>query len=92
MKVLQVNTVVSYGSTGIICQNIARGLIAQGHDCLTVYGRGGDVKGLVENILHFSKLSLSERKCFAKNALQYSKNYYNRDRLLDELEQLISRD
>ena len=52
----------------------------------------GDVKGLVENILHFSKLSLSEKKCFAKNALQYSKNYYNRDRLLDELEQLISRD
>lgn len=61
MKILQVNTVVSYGSTGIICQNIARGLIAQGHDCLTVYGRGGDVKDIptikvgnrVEQGLHY---------------------------------------
>lgn len=46
MKILQVNTVVAYGSTGIICQNIARGLIAQGHDCLIVYGRGEDVADL----------------------------------------------
>lgn len=43
MKILQVNTVISYGSTGVICQNIARGLINLGHDCLTVYGRGDDV-------------------------------------------------
>ncbi|HEM2780875.1 glycosyltransferase [Streptococcus suis] len=46
MKILQVNTVISYGSTGIICQNIARGLIANGHDCLTVYGRGNDVEDI----------------------------------------------
>ncbi|HFR3895107.1 TPA: glycosyltransferase [Streptococcus suis] len=46
MKVLQINTVISYGSTGIICQNIARGLIANGHDCLTVYGRGNDVEDI----------------------------------------------
>ncbi|HEL1780331.1 glycosyltransferase [Streptococcus suis] len=46
MKILQINTVISYGSTGIICQNIARGLIANGHDCLTVYGRGNDVEDI----------------------------------------------
>ncbi|HEL1745858.1 TPA: glycosyltransferase [Streptococcus suis] len=46
MKILQINTVISYGSTGIICQNIARGLIANGHDCLTVYGRGDDVEDI----------------------------------------------
>ncbi|HEL1579296.1 TPA: glycosyltransferase [Streptococcus suis] len=47
MKILQINTVISYGSTGIICQNIARGLIANGHDCLTVYGRGDDVEDIL---------------------------------------------
>lgn len=46
MKILQINTVISYGSTGIICQNIAQGLIANGHDCLTVYGRGNDVEDI----------------------------------------------
>ncbi|HEM6336796.1 TPA: glycosyltransferase [Streptococcus suis] len=46
MKILQINTVISYGSTGIICRNIARGLIANGHDCLTVYGRGNDVEDI----------------------------------------------
>ena len=45
MKVLQINTVLSYGSTGSIVRNIYDGLVADGHDCLVVYGRGDLVEG-----------------------------------------------
>lgn len=60
MKVLQINTVISYGSTGSIVRNIYDGLVADGHDCLVVYGRGDAVEGYqsvsiankIETIIH----------------------------------------
>ena len=45
MKILQINTVLSYGSTGSIVRNIYDGLVADGHDCLIVYGRGDAAEG-----------------------------------------------
>jgi len=40
MKVLMVNTVSGYGSTGSICTDIASVLNKQGHECYIAYGQG----------------------------------------------------
>lgn len=40
MKVLQINSVCSYGSTGRIAVDLAKVLKAEGHECLIAYGRG----------------------------------------------------
>lgn len=69
MRVLQVNTVISYGSTGMICQSIARGLIADGHECMTVYGRGDSVSDIptykigtsIEQGLHYLESKYLDR-------------------------------
>lgn len=39
MKILQINSVCGYGSTGNICTNIYDLLIEQGHECCIGYGR-----------------------------------------------------
>lgn len=45
MKVLQINSVCGYGSTGKICADIYDLLIEQGHDCCIAYGRNDSPKG-----------------------------------------------
>ncbi len=39
MKVLMINTVAGYGSTGSICEDIANVLEQQGHECYIAYGQ-----------------------------------------------------
>ena len=49
MKVLQINSVCGYGSTGRIAADLSRYLTQSGDDCLIAYGRGhapGDVKSI----------------------------------------------
>lgn len=41
MKILQINSVCGYGSTGKIVVDLYRMLEKEGHDCLIAYGRGG---------------------------------------------------
>ena len=40
MKVLLINSVCGYGSTGKICTDIAELLFKEGHECCIAYGRG----------------------------------------------------
>lgn len=40
MKVLQINSVCGYGSTGRIVADLSRALMQNGDDCLIAYGRG----------------------------------------------------
>lgn len=40
MKIIQINSVFGYGSTGKITKELAEKLIALGHECKVVYGRG----------------------------------------------------
>jgi len=40
MKILQINTVSGFGSTGRIAIDIAQMIIDQGHECCIAYGRG----------------------------------------------------
>lgn len=61
MKILQINTVVSYGSTGKICRDISDTLEDANHETYIAYGRG---KGLdnynlikignkIDNLIHY---------------------------------------
>lgn len=61
MKVLQINTVVSSGSTGRICRDIYDILLENDHECCIAYGRGLDAENYytyqigskVDNYSHF---------------------------------------
>lgn len=49
MKVLQINSVCGYGSTGRIAADLSRALTQNGDDCLIAYGRGqapDDIKSI----------------------------------------------
>ena len=59
MKVLMINSVSGYGSTGSICVDIATVLEKQGHECYIAYGQGNStyeknfkIGTLLENHLH----------------------------------------
>ena len=47
MKVLLINSVCGYGSTGKICTDIAEMLIKEGHECCIAFGRGHIPSGLI---------------------------------------------
>lgn len=49
----------------------------------------GDVVGLAENIISFSKMSKMERDGYGKNAFDYSKKYFNKSVLINRLQELI---
>lgn len=63
MKVLQINSVCGYGSTGRIVTDIYKILEVQGHECLIAYGRGTAPKEInsikigtkVDNYMHVAK-------------------------------------
>lgn len=46
MKILQINSVCGYGSTGRIVTDIYKLLEKQGHECKIAYGRGNSPKGI----------------------------------------------
>ncbi|MDE4541337.1 glycosyltransferase [Thermoanaerobacterium sp. R66] len=72
MKVLQINSVCGYGSTGRIVTDIYRILEEQGHDCLIAYGRGTapeDIKTIkigtnLDTYMHVVKTRLLDRHGF----------------------------
>lgn len=45
MRVLQINSVVNYGSTGMIVRDIYDELVSNGHECLILFGRGTEASG-----------------------------------------------
>lgn len=45
MKVLQINSVIDYGSTGRIARDLYDTLESQGHDCVIAFGRGNSTPG-----------------------------------------------
>ena len=46
MKVLQINSVCGYGSTGRIAVDLYHTLKENGHDCVIAYGRGNAPEGI----------------------------------------------
>lgn len=88
MKVLQINSVCGYGSTGRIVTDIYESLKEQGHDCFIAYGRGNASKGMstikigtnVDNYVHLANTRLFGKHGFAsvnatKEFLEKVKNY-----------------
>lgn len=73
MKVLQINSVCGYGSTGSIATDIYKILEKQGHECLIAYGRGNSPKGInsikigtnFDNYMHVAQTRLSDKHGFA---------------------------
>lgn len=73
MKVLQINSVCGYGSTGRIATDIYKILEEQGHECLIAYGRGTAPKGInsikigtnFDNYVHVAKTRLFDKHGFA---------------------------
>ena len=45
-KVLQVNVVCGYGSTGRIAADLYKAIKKKGHDCIIAYGRSSSPEGL----------------------------------------------
>ncbi|MDO9493748.1 glycosyltransferase [Acetobacterium sp.] len=88
MKVLQINSVCGYGSTGRIAVDLYKILEEQGHECLIAYGRGTAPKGIntikigtnLDNNMHVIKTRLFDNHGFAsikatKEFIKKSKEY-----------------
>ncbi|MGL5207419.1 MAG: glycosyltransferase [Acidaminococcaceae bacterium] len=66
MKVLQINSVCGYGSTGRIATDLYKVLVENGHECLIAYGRGKTPEGInsyrigtnIDNYVHAIKTRL----------------------------------
>lgn len=73
MKVLQINSVCGYGSTGRIATDIYKILEEQGHECLIAYGRGTAPEGInsirigtnFDNYVHVAKTRLFDKHGFS---------------------------
>ncbi|MFA6808548.1 MAG: glycosyltransferase [Eubacteriales bacterium] len=73
MKVLQINSVCGYGSTGRIATDIYKILEEQGHECVIAYGRGTAPEGInsikigtsFDNYIHVAKTRLFDKHGFA---------------------------
>jgi putative colanic acid biosynthesis glycosyltransferase len=91
MKVLQINSVCGYGSTGRIATEIYKILEEQGYECLIAYGRGTAPDGVnsikigtnFDNYVHVAKTRLFDKHGFAstKATKEFIKNAkeYNPD-------------
>lgn len=72
MKVLQINSVCGYGSTGRIATDIYKILEEQGHECVIAYGRGTAPEGIktikigtnLDNYMHVAKTRLLDKHGF----------------------------
>lgn len=75
MKVLQINSVCGYGSTGRIATDIYKILENQGHECLIAYGRGTAPEGInsikigtnFDNYMHVAKTRLFDLHGFGSS-------------------------
>jgi glycosyltransferase involved in cell wall biosynthesis len=73
MKVLQINSVCGYGSTGRITTDIYKVLEEQGHECLIAYGRGTAPKEInsirigtnIDNYIHVTKTRIFDKHGFS---------------------------
>ncbi len=72
MKVLQINSVCGYGSTGRIATDLYKVLEEQGHECVIAYGRGTAPEGIktikigskLDNYAHVAKTRLFDKHGF----------------------------
>ncbi|MHB0809372.1 MAG: glycosyltransferase [Facklamia hominis] len=73
MKVLQINSVIDYGSTGRITRNLYDYLVDHGHDCVIAFGRGNTTLGYktikigskIDQLCHGIYSRLTDRHGFA---------------------------
>lgn len=73
MKVLQINSVIDYGSTGRITRDLYNYLESKGHDCLIAFGRGNSTPGYktikigssIDQKIHVLYSRLTDRHGFA---------------------------
>jgi len=79
MKVLQINSVCGYGSTGRIATDIYKVLEDQGHECLIAYGREAApekvdtirIGTFFDNYMHVAKTRLFDLHGFASTRATY---------------------
>ncbi|CUO44028.1 glycosyltransferase [Clostridium disporicum] len=72
MKILQINSVCGYGSTGRIATDLYKVLEEQGHECIIAYGRGMAPEGFrtikigtnFDNYIHVAKTRLFDKHGF----------------------------
>lgn len=72
MKVLQINSVCGFGSTGRIATDLYKVLEEQGHECVIAYGRGTALEGIksikigtnLDNYLHVAKTRIFDKHGF----------------------------
>ena len=57
--------------------------------CCGAVGSAGDVSTLVENIRHFSHLSLEDRVQLGRNARAYYEQHFTKQRFIDDLEKYL---
>lgn len=73
MKVLQINSVCGFGSTGRITTDLYKILEEQGHECVIAYGRGNAPEGIrtikigtnLDNYVHVAKTRLFDKHGFS---------------------------
>ncbi|MEI8198955.1 MAG: glycosyltransferase [Eubacteriales bacterium] len=88
MKVLLINSVCGYGSTGRIVTDLYKSLVEQGHQCLIAYGRGTApseidsirIGTVFDNYMHVAKTRLFDLHGFAsskatKDFIKVAKKY-----------------
>lgn len=88
MKVLQINSVCGYGSTGRIATDIYKILEEHGHECVIAYGRGTAPEGIktikigtnLDNYMHVAKTRLLDKHGFGstkatKEFIEKAKKY-----------------
>ncbi|WP_346848495.1 glycosyltransferase [uncultured Clostridium sp.] len=72
MKVLQINSVCGFGSTGRIATDLYKVLEKEGHECVIAYGRGTTPEGIksikigtdLDNYLHVAKTRIFDKHGF----------------------------
>jgi putative colanic acid biosynthesis glycosyltransferase len=87
MKVLMINTVSGYGSTGSICIDIATVLEKQGHECYIAYGQGNTIYDKtfkigtsLENHIHNIGSRITGKQCYftkrgTQQLIEFMKDY-----------------
>ncbi|WP_099328036.1 glycosyltransferase [Clostridium paraputrificum] len=72
MKILQINSVCGFGSTGRIATDLYKIIEEKGHECVIAYGRGNAPDGLktikigskFDNYMHVAKTRISDKHGF----------------------------
>lgn len=88
MRILQINSVYGYGSTGRIVENLHKEILANGHESYVIYGRGEKSKD--ENVFKIGNkieqaIDLLGTRVFNKHA-QY--NYVNTKKIIKKIDEI----